>query len=551
MASPDPGGSKQLASSLPVKIIFGIFIATFVTAIGVSWIPMQSIYVESRRNLENSFPRILSHVSLRVENWLDDGQREIEQIANENETVLALSSESERAKITRVLLRQLRISGHLEGFVLFDGSGQPQLEIGALPLLSEEIYSELRAQHNNKLFYLRNTPELAVVAAAPIQNANGETIGCLFGFYNAARLTSLLTSAALGSSGELYLATDGAKILTSVHTLPRDGRWTVAKEITTTYAQDTKVRSYPNYAGRYVLGSSQPLRSLDVILVVEQEYEETFRALFAIARWLIAADLSMVLLFSLIGYRVTKTIMQPIYALSDAAQRITHGNLDVQLSEPKSQDELFLLTRAFNEMTKKLRDSREEIEEINARLQDQNVELHYANNILGRISITDGLTQLYNHRFFQDHLAQETRRVDRSGDALSMIVIDIDNFKKLNDRLGHAAGDQILMEISSLLRKTVRESDLVARYGGEEFVVTASDTNLDGAQRLAEKIRAIIDRHEFKAGSPTQSVHVTVSLGVAEYKGDRKSFFERADRALYRAKARGKNCVVTDEEMDA
>lgn len=550
MTSFDSGGAKQLSSSLPVKIIFGIFIATFVTAIGVSWIPMQSIYVQSRQNLDDTFPHILEHVGARVENWLGDGQREVEQTATEEDVALALVAESERAKMTRTLLRRLRISGHIEGFVLLDNAGKSRLEIGALPLLSEKNHSELIARRDTKLFYLHNTSELAVVSAAPVQNASGETLGWLFGFYNTTKLADLLTSSALENSGELYLATEDAKILTSVHVRPRDGRWPIEKEIVTTYAQDTKIRSYPNYAGRYVLGSSQRLRALDVVLVVEQEYEETFRALFSIARWLIAVDLCMVLLFSLLGYRVTKAIMQPIYALSDAAQRITHGNLDVQLPEPKSRDELFLLTRAFNEMTKKLRDSREEIEEINARLQDQNVELHYANNILGRISITDGLTQLYNHRFFQDHLAQETRRVDRSGDALSMIVIDIDNFKKLNDRLGHAAGDQVLMEISSLLRKTVRESDLVARYGGEEFVVTASGTDLDGAQRLAEKIRASIDRHDFLAGSPPQSVHVTVSLGVAEYKGDRKSFFERADRALYRAKARGKNCVVTDAEID-
>lgn len=531
-----------------MKIIFGIFIATFVTAMAVSWIPLQSMHVQLRRDLETAFPLVLNHVSARVENWLSNGKREVEHAATSDRVALIPHGDGEQMAREAELLRRLRISSQLEGFVILDAAGNAQLEIGALPLLSQEMYAELFERHENRLFYLRHTKELAIVAAAPIQAASGEVLGYLFGFYNAATLGDLLSSDSLKSSGEIYLATEQAKILTRVRAHPADGRWSIGNEITTTYASDTKIRSYPNYAGRYVLGSSRRLHGLDVVLAVEQEYEETFQTVFSISRWVIAIDMLMVLIFSLLGYRVTKTIMQPIYALSDAAQRITRGNLDVHLPEPKSQDELFLLTRAFNEMTKKLRESREEIEEINARLQDQNVELHYANNLLERISITDGLTQLYNHRFFQDHLAQETRRVDRSGDPLSMLMLDIDDFKKLNDNLGHSAGDQILMEISSLLRRTVRESDLVARYGGEEFVITTSGTDLEGAQRLAEKIRSIVDRHEFKAGSPPQAVHVTISIGVAEYKGDRKNFFERADRALYRAKERGKNCVVTDVE---
>jgi diguanylate cyclase (GGDEF)-like protein len=139
--------------------------------------------------------------------------------------------------------------------------------------------------------------------------------------------------------------------------------------------------------------------------------------------------------------------------------------------------------------------------------------------------------------------------VRRSGEPLSMLLIDIDDFKRLNDRLGHAAGDQLLAAIARLLNDSVRESDLVARYGGEEFVVIASNTPLDGAVRLAEKARRAVADASFILDDSMRIEKVTVSVGVAQYRGDRKAFFRVADQALYRAKAEGKNRVVASEPI--
>jgi diguanylate cyclase (GGDEF)-like protein len=201
-------------------------------------------------------------------------------------------------------------------------------------------------------------------------------------------------------------------------------------------------------------------------------------------------------------------------------------------------------------MTRKLLNHRAEIETANQKLLLQNDQLQRANEVLEQLSITDGLTKLHNHRFFQDHLTREIKRVSRTGEPLSMLICDIDDFKRLNDRLGHAAGDELLVGIARVLNDSIREADFLARYGGEEFVVLAPNTDLRGAVVVAEKIREAVAGGSYILDSSHQLTKVTVSIGVAQYSGSRKRFFQAADQSLYRAKAAGKNCVMAEGEVE-
>jgi PleD family two-component response regulator len=114
------------------------------------------------------------------------------------------------------------------------------------------------------------------------------------------------------------------------------------------------------------------------------------------------------------------------------------GQAELEIPEVSSRDEIGLLTRTFNDMIQQQRAQREEIEEANRHLKDRNLRLQQANEVLNQLSITDGLTRLHNHRFFQDHLTREIRRVERTQEPLAILVIDIDDFKRLNDQRGHA-----------------------------------------------------------------------------------------------------------------
>ena len=174
--------------------------------------------------------------------------------------------------------------------------------------------------------------------------------------------------------------------------------------------------------------------------------------------------------------------------------------------------------------------------------------LQTENAALSKLSVTDGLTRLNNHRYFQDQLTSELKRLSRHANGLSMLIIDIDNFKQLNDQHGHAAGDEILMQIARILGESVRQTDLLARYGGEEFVVVTAGTDLAGAAVLAQKICTDVAESSFIIDDTMRPRGVTVSIGVAQFGGNRNKFFQAADNALYRAKEAGKNCVIVAGE---
>jgi diguanylate cyclase (GGDEF)-like protein len=165
---------------------------------------------------------------------------------------------------------------------------------------------------------------------------------------------------------------------------------------------------------------------------------------------------------------------------------------------------------------------------------------------LKELAITDQLTALYNHNFFYVRLDEEFERALRYETPLSLIMMDIDNFKQINDTRGHRTGDAVLKEIAGIVKRTVRKTDFVARYGGEEFVVILPHTPLKGASDEAERIRWVIQ--ECSSAGLIGEV-ITVSLGVTSYpdKGIANSgdLVNRADKALYEAKQAGKNCVRT------
>jgi len=152
----------------------------------------------------------------------------------------------------------------------------------------------------------------------------------------------------------------------------------------------------------------------------------------------------------------------------------------------------------------------------------------------------DRLTNIFNRQKFEEFLGQEIKQAHRYRGSLSLVMFDIDHFKQINDTYGHQVGDDVLKEIASIVQRGLREVDIFARWGGEEFMILATETNLDGAAQIAEKIRSSIAGHDF-TGAGT----VTVSLGIAQFLPDEeeKGLLKRTDDALYRAKESGRNRV--------
>ena len=172
----------------------------------------------------------------------------------------------------------------------------------------------------------------------------------------------------------------------------------------------------------------------------------------------------------------------------------------------------------------------------------ENVRLH---RLVARQASTDGLTELANRREFEDSLANEISRAERFGGTLALILADLDNFKQVNDRFGHQAGDEVLRSFADILRETVRDIDVAARYGGEEFAILLPQTDIGGAEALAERLREAVESRAM-AEVADGPVTVTSSFGVASFPeaSTGLGLFAAADEALYRAKRAGKNCVV-------
>ena len=236
-------------------------------------------------------------------------------------------------------------------------------------------------------------------------------------------------------------------------------------------------------------------------------------------------------------------IMTSHASLDSALIALRAGAYDYLVKPFESLDLISAVAGRAAEKARLVAQNRELLE----KLKRANEGLQEANAVLQEMAVKDGLTSLYNHRFFQEALVQECARSKRYAKQCSVIFMDVDNFKMYNDTHGHPEGDKLLKTLAEIMVKHVRSTDLAARYGGEEFVLLIPETSKDTAIRIAEGLRAKIADHPFQGGETQPLGRVTISIGVASYPEDgcdSPSVISSADQLLYKAKHGGKNMVV-------
>jgi diguanylate cyclase (GGDEF)-like protein len=224
------------------------------------------------------------------------------------------------------------------------------------------------------------------------------------------------------------------------------------------------------------------------------------------------------------SFLVGRGLLRPILRLSEAARDISAGDLTVSLPV-RGNDEMADLTRAFNEMALRVRESQQTLESL---------------------AITDGLTGLYNRRHFEDTVDKELRRCEREGRTSSLLLLDLDGFKAYNDRWGHTQGDTELKRVAAAVKDSIRTSDVAFRYGGEELAVLLHTCAKPEAAQVAEKIRNAVRAPSLKPGA-LEGRTTTISIGVSTFPADGhgvKSLVDAADAALYAAKNQGRDRVV-------
>ncbi len=257
----------------------------------------------------------------------------------------------------------------------------------------------------------------------------------------------------------------------------------------------------------------------------------------------------------------TKILLTGQAGLDAVVAAINRAGLNRYIPKPWDEPDLrltvenllktFRLHRQNEDLLHDLMRKNAELEAAKAMLEqkvrERTVELELANQRLSQLAVTDGLTGLYNHRYLHEQLALAVERAQRSKLPVAMLMIDVDHFKKYNDRNGHPAGDEALRTVARLIAEDRRTVDVVARYGGEEFAVLLHDAGKAQAVEVAEKIRERVSSSTIPGTSAQPLGKMTVSIGVAVCPEDAttaEALLEAADVALYRAKKSGRDTVV-------
>lgn len=283
--------------------------------------------------------------------------------------------------------------------------------------------------------------------------------------------------------------------------------------------EGTSERGVSDYEYQQQINTESSLHLL--VFISEQEWQDRGQAVLSqVSKWLLV---SLLFLFVLV-YFLARYIVSPIVRLKRSVQQVAGGDLKVQ-AVVSSEDEVGQLAQAFNTMTEALARSERELK---------------------RLATTDVLTGLMNRRALTEEAVKERRRANRDGTEITIVMLDLDHFKQINDRYGHSSGDIVLQRFSSMLKQQLRITDSVSRIGGEEFVVLLPNTDLKSADRLMKKILAEVTKQSIEL-SDGASLKVSFSGGVIEWRsGDGFGHaLTQADALMYKAKERGRNCIVS------
>ncbi|MDH3686277.1 MAG: diguanylate cyclase [Myxococcales bacterium] len=550
-------GHRFRGIALRLSVIVGA--ATLVATLFISGVSLLTIQSVLGREAEQKFDRTLWSASERLDGFYAQREVDLRTFAESGvvaENLRHLSAPGSPAGKSAVREVATYLGYVLEAFPQYEAvfllapDGTELISAGEPLSLEPSVLTTLAAVPAGQI----GDPKLlggrrVQLVSTPLSGAGGRRVATLHAALDLDAMVALLQEPIGANEGQLYLIDPfGAVLGLAPESTPASpGTIRLAAEESMIGVVTTDLPD-----GGRVVASAVRFGRHGWTLVVQEPYEAAFAPFTAAVRRVGGLNMIAAFLASLGSLIVVAWRVKPILDLADGAQRLSEGETDVHVPVPRGGGEIQLLAHSFNEMSHRLLENRrdleaqqEEIAAANKRLTDQNEELRSANEVLEQLSITDGLTRLHNHRYFQDQFAREAKRADRTGQPLSLILIDIDDFKKLNDELGHAAGDTVLQYVANALTCELRDSDFLSRYGGEEFALLAPQTELEGAVALAEKLRLGVQAAEFPVVGPKGRVRTTVSVGVAEHGGNPEATFQAADRALYEAKGSGKDCVIS------
>ncbi|HEV8381441.1 MAG TPA: diguanylate cyclase [Gemmatimonadales bacterium] len=368
-----------------------------------------------------------------------------------------------------------------------------------------------------------------MIVSVPIESARRagrgaggvHLVGALASRVNLHTVADTLRRFSPGETGQIYLMTRTGRLIVSSRGSSRElMRQGYAREAANwLLAREGRAIQFGSFTGDRVVGSVRVVPALNWVVVSEIPTTEAFQQVARLRNVTLGIVTLLLAVVGALAYLLSLLIVRPLDRLTQAAGKVAKGDLDVDLPVTTG-GEVGYLTEVFNNMVARLRESRGELE---------------------KLSVTDALTGLSNRLRMMEVLDNEVRRSRRLRHHFSVVMADVDLFKRYNDEHGHPAGDVVLQRVAAIMREASRDVDFVARYGGEEFLIMMPETELEGASEFAERIRKKLADDRLPAG------HITLSLGVSAFPlhGDTpEQLIAEADAALYLAKRAGGDRVV-------
>ena len=543
-------------NSVQRRILVLALLATLIPTMTTGWM----LYSQNRSALTGKIHEELRGASLsaarEVDLWLKERVYELRVFSGSYElsenVEKAVRDGGARAQALRraqdyLKSIQNKFSDYDEFFVL-DPNGALVVasakQVGAVTLpkdwmkqakLDQPVFSEAR------LDTARGRTVMTV--AVPLKASGGRLLGVLAATLNFSSMEAVFRQWAEEQTRHLYIVTpDGARLVSSL---------LAPQSVLTTKLPEKAVRAFFDqepgtlvqvaYEDVEVLGVLQRIPRLEWGVVTEKHSEEAYRALVSIRNVTLAFTMWLLLGVGLIAYCISMTIVGPLTRLTEGAGKVAGGDLSVEIATDPPQ-EIGRLATMFNAMVVNLRAAQQELTAANFSLNERNKTLEV-------LSSTDPLTGLHNRRYMVEALTAEVARHERYGRQFSVMMVDVDHFKKYNDTYGHPAGDVLLKKVGGIIKSSMRTNDFAARYGGEEFLILLPNQDQKGALEVAERIRQRIASET--EDTDNRRAAVTASLGVATFPKAGRTvdpLLANADAALYRAKNSGRNRVLTSAE---
>ena len=536
--------------SIKSKIFVFALLATLIPSVILGLLSFHQNDSSIRENLTRELRTLANHASSELISWINRNIQDATPLTTSRIMIEVLSNPAnlqndEKSQAHNMLNNYLRlVHARLDKFLeltVIDTQQEIIASSSDQSFLNKSLLNDLISLDSSQQSFILSpvTNEqfdtVTVSIALPILSYENYILGQLVVTYDLQSIRPKMEDPIKSSRGEILMVNTHGQLLLTSHG-PSDPTAQLSPDAYQSLVDNPgELHYFQDFSQKQVIGLAQKINVLPVIIIAGRNYEEVYAARIEQRDSFVILVCTSIFIVAAIAIYLGRSIVTPLQSLIDATNQIVKGNLDIPLTSVVRKDELGRLAQMFNHMTEKLRQSQAEILTANE-------ELRIKNQLLEELCVTDSLTGLYNRSKLNQIISDEISRSHRNKRPFTILMIDIDYFKELNDSLGHIAGDEILATVSRTLTQSIRSIDFAARYGGDEFIIVLTETTAKEATITAERIRDQVS--EISCSVVNKPINVTLSIGIAQSELKDTSptdLITRADNALYEAKKAGRN----------